>query len=118
MICAYESISAQRIRLDCDREASHNLNRLLDEPGVAAVNLLVSRFSKRACEKTQLRKKMGFSFTTLQVRLGVLDAMNVVVFVGIVTLCFGIVDANPYCEKNQSNTSKNNNYAHPNEPGS
>ena len=24
---------AQRIRLDCDREAIHNLNRLLDEPG-------------------------------------------------------------------------------------
>jgi hypothetical protein len=26
----------QRIRLDCDREASHNLNRLLDKPGMAA----------------------------------------------------------------------------------
>ena len=31
----------QRVRLDCDREASHNLNRLLDKPGEAAMNLLV-----------------------------------------------------------------------------
>jgi hypothetical protein len=31
----------QRVRLDCDREASHNLNRLLYKPGGAAVNLLV-----------------------------------------------------------------------------
>ncbi len=28
-----ERSDTQRIRLDCDREASHNLNRLLDEPG-------------------------------------------------------------------------------------
>jgi hypothetical protein len=27
---------AQRLRLDRDREASHDLNRLLDEPGPAA----------------------------------------------------------------------------------
>src|ERR1017187_476316 len=27
---------AQRVRLDCDREASHNLNRLLDKPGLDA----------------------------------------------------------------------------------
>jgi hypothetical protein len=27
------SKSAQRIRLDCESEANHNLNRLLDEPG-------------------------------------------------------------------------------------
>ena len=27
------NIDAQRVRLDCDREASHNLNRLLDKPG-------------------------------------------------------------------------------------
>ena len=33
--------TAQRVRLDCDREASHNLNRLLYKPGGAAVNLLV-----------------------------------------------------------------------------
>jgi hypothetical protein len=28
--------NAQRVRLDCDRAASHNLNRLLDKPGMAA----------------------------------------------------------------------------------
>ena len=33
------------LRLDCDREASHNLNRLLDMPGGAAVNLLVMKIS-------------------------------------------------------------------------
>ncbi|BBO99643.1 hypothetical protein SFSGTM_03520 [Sulfuriferula nivalis] len=30
---------AQRIRLDCDREASHNLNRLLDKPGMAGAGV-------------------------------------------------------------------------------
>jgi hypothetical protein len=32
---------AQRVRLDRDREASHDLNRLLDELGGAAVNLVM-----------------------------------------------------------------------------
>lgn len=32
---------AQQIRLDCGREARHNLTRLLDKPGKAAVNLFV-----------------------------------------------------------------------------
>ncbi|BBP00502.1 hypothetical protein [Sulfuriferula nivalis] len=31
--------AAQRIRLDCDREASHNLNRLLDKPGMAGAGV-------------------------------------------------------------------------------
>jgi len=35
----------QRVRLDCDREASHNLNRLLDKPGGAAMILLVMEIS-------------------------------------------------------------------------
>jgi len=38
-------IIVERVRLDCDREASHNLNRLLDKPGEAAVNLLVMEIS-------------------------------------------------------------------------
>ena len=29
-------IHLERVRLDCDREASHNLNRLLDKPGLDA----------------------------------------------------------------------------------
>jgi hypothetical protein len=33
MLASMPSITAQRIRLDRDREASHDLNRLLDEPG-------------------------------------------------------------------------------------
>jgi len=33
--------NAERVRLDCDREASHNLNRLLYKPGGVATNLLV-----------------------------------------------------------------------------
>ena len=36
---------AQRVRLDCDREASYNLNHLLYKPGEAAVNLLVMEIS-------------------------------------------------------------------------
>ncbi|WP_428353338.1 hypothetical protein [Methyloprofundus sp.] len=33
----------QRIRLDCDREASHNLNRLLDKPGtIVGIHLMRS----------------------------------------------------------------------------
>lgn len=39
------SAKPQRIRLDCDREASHNLNRLLDKPGGAAMKLLVMEIS-------------------------------------------------------------------------
>ena len=36
---------AQRVRLGCDREASHNLNRLLDKPGGVAMNSLVMEIS-------------------------------------------------------------------------
>ncbi|BBP00816.1 hypothetical protein [Sulfuriferula nivalis] len=32
-------LQSQRIRLDCDREASHNLNRLLDKPGMAGAGV-------------------------------------------------------------------------------
>ena len=37
------SYHPQRIRLDCDREASHNLNRLLDKPGtIVGIHLMRS----------------------------------------------------------------------------
>jgi len=38
-------INIQRVRLDCDREASHNLNRLLYKPGDVSMNLPLMEIS-------------------------------------------------------------------------
>ena len=64
-----EEVNAQRIRLDCESGASHNLNRLLDKPGLHIIyeNIFLRvEFSLAGFKRVFIPDtiKLGFKFNT------------------------------------------------------